>query len=125
MFGSCKGQWLLTFAILFAFSNFALALMLNEISKSGYEVSKGLEIPLYEVRSLTFEISRAYGRDFNDSNDITNISKVFALHGYHLNLDLYNDTSVSPPILHINGSLQTESVNITFVDKKFSRGWLT
>jgi len=118
--GSRDGQWLLIFAVIFAFSVLAISTFLSEILRSGYEVSRGLsDIPYYEVRALIFEIYRAYRNgdwNFTDNETLEELlSEVFARHGYSLNLTLYNDTSA---ILHINGSLKTESVNVTFRDKK-------
>jgi|GEM_PF-3166940 len=121
--GSRDGQWLLIFAVIFAFSVLVMSTFLSEILRSGYEVSRGLsDIPYYEVRALIFETYRAYRNgdwNFKDNETLEALlSEVFARHGYSLNLTLYNDTSGPIPILHINGSLKTESVNVTFRDKK-------
>ena len=122
MFGSNNGQWLLIFAVLFAFTVVMLSVALNEAMKSGYEVSKGLmDIPYYEVRSLMHEVIRAYRHnDWNFTDNETleeNLSKVFARHGYYLKIKFNNQS----PILRINGSLITKNVNVTFRDKKVSR----
>jgi len=122
-----KGQWLLIFAIIFAFSVIAVSVTLNEISKYGTYVSNSIyDIPYYELRSLITEITRAHRSgdwDFSSqekrSEFISNVTLIYARHGLYLNFTdlstLYNGI-----ILRINFTLATDKVKF-HVDKNVSK----
>ena len=124
-----KGQWLLTFAVIFAFSVIALSVMLNEVSKYGTYVSSSVwDIPYYELRSLITEITRSYiSGDWDFSNPtyrdrfVENVTEIYAFHGYCLN---FTNLSVSEYygviLLRINFTLTTDKVKF-HVDKNVTK----
>ncbi len=117
MSGSCKGQWLLIFAVIFSFTVLILSIALNEAMKSGYEVSRGLtELPYYEVRALIHEIARSYKNgDWEDNKTLEeDLAKIFARHGYLLDIDICKGQNY----IEINGSLEKNNIIIKFNNKK-------
>lgn len=127
MFGSSRGQLFLTFALIFSFTVVMLSIYLNEVMMSGYEVSKGINVPYYEIRMIVHEIARSYKHgdwNYTKNNETLSeyLSEIFARHGYDLNLTFYNETLAQRvSILHINGSLRTVNLNVTFNNKLISR----
>jgi hypothetical protein len=123
-----KGQWLLTFAVIFAFTVIALSVMLNEVSKYGTFISSSIwDIPYYELRSLITEITRAYRSDdwnFTDPTSrsyfINNITLVYALHGLCLNFTNLSTWGWDNKTLRMNFTLTTDKV-IFHVDKNVSK----
>ena len=94
------------YALIFAVSIIVLGLVLSDISKAS-TMSLTSEIPYFQIRYTIYELRRAYfANDLSTTNVgivSANISRLYAKHGYHLNLR----------VIKVNNVLKY--VNMTFM----------
>ncbi len=109
-----RGQWFIISGFLIAIILVSLTVFLNEISLSGAKISyTPYYLPYYDMRSLTVEMTRAYKNGDLDNKSFENITKIYALHGYCVDVKLkrfYSFGKIEGKYLCINFS--TEYLNL-------------
>ena len=115
-----SGQWLILSGIILAVGLVSLTTLLNEALSAGYKVALSeTEFPAHEISEIYEETVRTaklvWEEDkdnFNQSMEYfsENVSKIYALHGFYVNISAYNSTE---NIANLTIQFRSENVNFT------------
>ena len=115
-----SGQWLILSGIILAVGLVSLTTLLNEALSAGYKVALSeTEFPAHEINEIYEETVRTAKLVWKEDKDnfsksmeyfSENVSKIYALHGFYVNISAYNSTE---KIANLTIQFRSENVNFT------------